>query len=155
MSDQSIVQFLDTAEAISKIRDPLFRSDVAGSFQALVGLWQILVRQRTIPEDKADAAFSGIVTAFAHGEDRIASCSTPAATGVKTLFGGNDSSERANQRMLDLLAGADRSDDVETRDAMEQDSCRILDAQRIISLDTLFELADHIDSESGKARSRR
>ena len=38
LSDQSIVQFLDTAEAIQRIRDPLFRSDVAGSFQAEIGL---------------------------------------------------------------------------------------------------------------------
>ena len=49
LSDKSIIQFLDTAEAINKIRDPLFRSDVAGSFQSLIGLWQIFVRQGTIP----------------------------------------------------------------------------------------------------------
>ena len=65
LSDQSINQFLDTAEAIQRIRDPLFRADVAGSFQAEIGLWQILVRQRTIGDDRADAAFASIVAGFA------------------------------------------------------------------------------------------
>jgi hypothetical protein len=146
LSDQSIVQFLDTAEAIQRIRDPLFRSDVAGSFQAEIGLWQILVRQRTIAEDKADAAFSGIVTAFAPvktGRELF----DASRTGLKTLFGGKIPAG-ANQRMLDLLAGAERSDDVETRDAMEQDFVRILDAQHIIPLDTLLDLATQL--ESGK-----
>ena len=44
--------------------------------------------------------------------------------------------------MLDLLAGAERSEDAETRDAIEQDFVRILEAQRILSLDTLLQLGD-------------
>jgi hypothetical protein len=146
LSDQSVVQFLDTVEAIQRIRDPQFRSDVAGSFQAEMGLWQILVRQRTIAEDRADAAFSTIVTAFApvkSGRELF----DASRTGLKTLFGGTIPAG-ANQRMLDLLAGAERSDDSETRDAMEQDFVRILDAQHIIPLDTLLDLGTQL--ESGK-----
>ena len=56
LSDKSIVQFLDTAD--SHHQDPAIRccaSDLAGTFQALVGLWQIFVRQQSIPDAKADA----------------------------------------------------------------------------------------------------
>src|SRR5579871_3185570 len=66
LSDNSIDQFLDTAEAVSKIREQDLRADVAGTFQSLISLWQIFVRQQTLPESKSDATFSGITTAFAH-----------------------------------------------------------------------------------------
>ncbi len=49
-SDATIGQFLDvggSASTRSAIRG--LRSDMAGSFQALIGLWQIFVRQGTIP----------------------------------------------------------------------------------------------------------
>ncbi len=146
LSDQPINQFLDTVEAIQRVRDPLLRSDLAGSFQAEIGLWQIFVRQHTIPIDHADAAFSAIVSGFApikSDRELFDAC----RNGLKTLFGGAIPAE-SNQRMLDLLAGAERSEDVETRDAIEQDFVRILDAQRILSLDTLLQLGDQL--ESGK-----
>jgi hypothetical protein len=46
--------------------------------------------------------------------------------------------------MLDLLAG--NPADSDTHEQMVQDLMRILEAQRIVSLDTLFQLADHIES---------
>src|SRR5262245_55058864 len=61
LSDASLTKFLDTAELLGKTRDPLFRSDTVGSFQSLISLWQILVRQGTIPESKADSTFGGIL----------------------------------------------------------------------------------------------
>ncbi len=146
VSDQSINQFLDTAEAIQRIHDPLLRSDVAGSFQGEIGLWQILVRQRTIGDDRADPAFAAIVNAFApvKSERELFAASR---SGLSALFGGSIPAT-PNQRMLDLLAGAERSEDSETRDAMEQDFVRIFDAQHIIPLDTMFDLAAQL--ESGK-----
>ena len=46
------------ARRLNKLRDPLFRSDTAGTFQALVGSWQIFVRPgHASPHAKADAAF--------------------------------------------------------------------------------------------------
>jgi hypothetical protein len=146
LSDESITRYLDVMEAVQRIRDPLFRSDVAGSLQGEVGLWQILVRQHTIAEDKADSAFSSIVNGFAavKGNRELFEASR---SGLQALFGGTIPSG-ANQRMFDLLAGAERSEDVETRDVMEQEFIRIFDAQHILPLDTLLDLASQL--ESGK-----
>src|SRR5207248_7762427 len=47
LSEKSINLFLDTAVAISRIKEPLFHSDAAGVAQSLIGLWQIFVRQQT------------------------------------------------------------------------------------------------------------
>jgi hypothetical protein len=65
ISDKSIMLYVDTAEAVTKMRDQLLRSDTAGTMQALVGLWQIFVRQHSLPEAKADEAFASIVEQFA------------------------------------------------------------------------------------------
>ena len=148
LSDKSINQFLDTAESMNKIGNPLFRSDVAGSFQSLVGLWQIFVRQQTIPQRQADAVFSGIVGSFAQlrtERDLFDS----SRNGVKLLLGAaparSGPAVAPQERMIDLLAGAAESDNAEARDSVEQEIARIMEAQRIISMDTLFQLADHID----------
>jgi len=54
LSDKSINQFLDTAEALTRLHEPALRADAGGTFQALVSLWQILVRQQTIADRNAD-----------------------------------------------------------------------------------------------------
>jgi hypothetical protein len=148
LSDKSINQFLDTADGINKIGNPLFRSDVAGSFQSLLGLWQIFVRQQTIPDSQSDAVFSGVVVSFAQlrtERDLFDS----SRNGVKLLLGAapppSGTAVPPQERMVDLLAGAAESDNAEVRDHVEQEIGRIMEAQRIVSLDTMFQLADHLD----------
>ncbi len=132
---------------MQRIRDPLFRSDVAGSFQSLVGLWQIFVRQRTIGDDRADAAFSSIATGFAQVKsDR--ELFEASRNGLKTLFGGSIPADRATAHAGPAGRAPERPRTLETRDAVEQDFIRILDAQRMLPLDTLLQLADQL--ESGK-----
>jgi hypothetical protein len=147
LTDKSINQFFDTAEAINKQRDPLFRADVAGSFQSLIGLWQIFVRQGTIRAAESDAAFSGIAATFAavHNDRELFDAGR---AGVKLLLAAAPSAAgtQPQERIVDLLAGAAVSDDSEARNEVQQEIVRILEAQRIISLDTLFQLADHIES---------
>lgn len=149
LSDQSIGQFLDAAEAINKVHDPLLRSDVAGSFQSLVGLWQILVRQRTIPDSQADAAFLGITKAFAKiANDR--ELFDASRGGVKLLLASapvkvDATAGQPQEHMAALLSGASDRNDAEVSAEMEQDLARIFDAQHIVSLDTLFQLADHLE----------
>jgi len=150
ISDKSINQFLDTAEAINKMRDPMFRSDVAGSFQSLIGLWQILVRQGTVPDRQADAVFSGITGGFlqVRSERELFDISR---NGVKLLLAAaparsGSPAAQPQERMVDLLTGVSESEDADAHDQVAQEMNRILEAQRIISLDTLFQLSDHLES---------
>ena len=152
LSDKSINQFLDAAEGINKMRESLLRADTAGSFQSLVGLWQILVRQRTIPEGQADATFSSIVAPFAQvkGNRELFQTSRDAVNALLRAAPGGASTTPAQERMVDLLSGAGQSEDAGTRDALSQEILRVLEAQRIISLDTLFQLASRFDGTAGK-----
>src|ERR1019366_8503696 len=65
-------------------------------------------------------------------------------SGVKLLLGTTALAGDPQGKMLDLMAG--NTADSDTHDQMVQDLMRILEAQRIVSLDTLFRLADHIES---------
>jgi hypothetical protein len=151
ISDKSVNQYLDAIESINRLRDPLLFSDVAGSFQALIGLWQILVRQQTIPESQADSVFSGIAGSFPLvRNDR--ELFEAARGGVNLLLAGTSSGPAAparssdpQERLVDLLAGAPEAGDPETREQMALEVVRILEAQRIVSLDTIFQLADNME----------
>jgi hypothetical protein len=150
LADASILKFLETAEAINKTRDPLFRSDVAGTFQGLVGLWQIFVRQGSIPAAQADGAFSSIVSAFAaikndrelfdagRGSIKTLLAAAPGKTGAPA--------NQPQQQLIALLAGASAGEDSDVRTQLETEIARILEAQRMVSLDTLFAVADHLEA---------
>jgi hypothetical protein len=147
LSDRSILAYMDTAEAVNKVRDPLLRSNTAGSLQALVGLWQIFVRQATLPQARADQAFSSLVAKF--GEVRNNRDLFDASrSGVQTLLAATATRPGAQpqDRLVDLLAGAPESQDTESHTQLVQDMVRILEAQRIISLNLLFQLSDHLDA---------
>ncbi|MGA2269797.1 MAG: hypothetical protein ABSH44_15115 [Bryobacteraceae bacterium] len=158
ITDKSVNQFLDAVESINRLKDPLFFSDVAGSFQALVGLWQILVRQQSIPDSQADTVFSGIAGSFLQirndrelfdaGRNGVKLLLAGAASGpgAPAAPGGPATPSSPQQRLVDLLAGAPESSDAEAREQVAQEIVRILDAQRIVSLDTMFQLADHMES---------
>ncbi len=146
LSDKSILLFLDTAESINKIKEPLLRADTAGTMQALVGLWQIFIRQGSLPLARADATFSAILAPFVQvRNDR--ELFDGGRNGVKLLLeatGGK--AARPQERMLDLLAGTSDAADVETYTQVVQEMTRVLEAQRIVSLDTLLEVADNLDA---------
>jgi hypothetical protein len=147
LSDKSILEYMDTAEAINKIRDPLQRANTAGTMQALVGLWQIFVRQRSLPPAQADAAFSSIVARFPTAKNNRDLFDAGRA-GVKTLLAATGTKPEAppQDRLVDLLAGAAETQDAEVHTELVQEMVRILEAQRIISLNALFQLADHLDA---------
>jgi hypothetical protein len=148
LSDESILKFLDTAESVTKIRDPLFRSDVAGTLQAEVSLWQVLVRQGTIPAAKADAAFAAVVGGFEQTKnDR--ELFDAGRSGVNALVAAAPPAAGAQQpqaRLLALLAGASPAEDPDVRAQIEGEMARIFEAQRMVSLDTMFAIADHLEA---------
>jgi hypothetical protein len=147
IADKSILQYLDTAVAINRVKDPLLRADSAGTMQALVGLWEIFARQGSFAPDKADPTFSGVLAPFAQVRSNQELFDAGRA-GVKLLLASTDSSSSSSPQdhMIDLLAGSGHSSDAEAQTQVVQEMIRILEAQRIVSLNTIFELADHLES---------
>ncbi|MDQ6676834.1 MAG: hypothetical protein M3Z09_06010, partial [Acidobacteriota bacterium] len=149
VTDQTVVQFLDTADSIEHMRDTLIRQNAAGLMQSLTGLWQILCRQSVIPSAKADAALAGILTPFAEASNER-ELFDAGRNGVHVLLvaTGNPKSLQPQERLLGLLAGAAAPADTDARDRLVTDMQHVLEAQRILSLDTIFQLADNLESVS-------
>jgi hypothetical protein len=149
LTDAGMNQFLDTAVATDHIRDMALKQDTAGTLQALAGIWQIYTRQGAIPADRSDAAFKGFLKPFAaiHNDVELFDAGR---SGIKVLLdaasgGGADPADEQG-RVLQLLAGSTGTNDSEAEAQVVHELQRVLDAQHIIALDTLFQLADNLES---------
>lgn len=150
LTDASILQFVDTADAVLNMRDQMLKADAAGSLQSLLALWQILYRQGAIAPKDADKAFTTVLTPFA--KIRTA----------REVFEGSRDALRAlvdlspvaktgnmHDRVLDLLAGAGVSGDEDSHRTALEDLIRVIESQRLISLALLYDLDDNL-SKIGK-----
>ncbi len=149
VSDRTVMQFLDTVESVEHTRDTLLRQNSAGMMQALTGLWQILCRQSVIPASRADAALNGILTPFPEVSNER-ELFDAGRGGVKLLLSAASAPATAQpqEQMIGLLAGAVAPVDTEARDRLVTDMQHVLEAQRILSLDVIFQLADNLESVS-------
>src|SRR5579864_5144148 len=64
LSDASISEFVHTAELIDKISNHTLRGNAMGTFQACMGLWEILARQGQIPTSKMNESWQAVMGQF-------------------------------------------------------------------------------------------
>jgi hypothetical protein len=146
LSEATILAFLDTATAVSSIRDQGVRSNAAGSLQGLAAIWQILVRNGAIPDGEAGAALDEILAPFAKARnDR--EVFDASWTGILAVLKSSGAPAGANpqDRLVDLLAGTADAEDVETQTLLVQDMMRVIEAQRLVSLKAIADLNAHLD----------
>ncbi len=146
VSDETVLKFLDVARGISRMGDSQARADLAGTMQGLMGLWQMFVRQGSIPAEQADSTLAGLIAPFAEARNARAIFDAGRG-GVKLLLQatGAPAGGSVQERLADLAAGTSSTTDSDTQAQVVQDIIRVLEAQRLVSLDTLFELADGLD----------
>ncbi len=147
LSDATIIAYLDAMEAVNSVKDQARRADTAGMMQALVSLWQMFTRNSLIPAAAADGALrptlDGIIKAKTENDLFIAGI-----TGVRALLKAADAPAAGNphETMLAMLAGTPKPNDEQAHRALVQETGKIFEAQKLISLKTLLDLADHIDA---------
>jgi hypothetical protein len=144
LDDASITSFLSTAASLSKISKDSLRGNSLGTFQATVGLWQVLARQGQISSAEMNDSWLRLMKPFGTvasstqlfdaGRSSLRELLL-VATGkpnvsqdeVISLLAGPPQMTPEGQRMRQLLAGRIRL---------------VLDEQRLVSLDTLLALGD-------------
>jgi hypothetical protein len=137
-----------TPEALDKIHDSLFRQDAIGTVQGLTGIWQIFCRQGSIPADKADETLLALTMPFATVRS-TRDLFDAGRSGVNALLKSTGvSGGSAQDRMLALLAGGPRTDDSESRAELVQQEQRIFEAQKLLPVDLLFDMADNLQAVS-------
>jgi hypothetical protein len=144
LADASITRFLTTAEDLNKISDHALRANAMGTFQAAVGLWQVLARQGQIERAHLNSSWQDLIKPFSRFSTsaqlftagRRSICEVfQAATGKGCI---------PQEEMINLLAGAHQRTVEGQRMHLEMAN-RIrsaLEDQRLVSLDTLFALDD-------------
>ena len=143
ISEASMNRFLDACADMQGIRDPLLRADTVGSFQALLGLWQVLALQNQIPPGARDFAFAKVIAPFAHvrQETEVFEAGRSGIDVLLTAAQGHPGS-RTQEQIVELLVGRVRTGSSPLPFSPAENFLRVYDAQRLFSLDTLFGIVD-------------
>ena len=154
LTDKTILAYLDATHILSKIGDQGLRADAAGTLQALAGLWQIFVRQGTIPAAQSDRALAQITEPFEKIQNEREIFDS-GRSGVKLLLEAANSPKNISvqDRMIDLLGGAPSSArsqgaryQGDAQQQMAEDMIRVFEAQRLVSLSTILDFADNLET---------
>lgn len=144
LSDTSITDFLTSAENINKISDHALRGNTMGTFQAAVGIWQVLARQGQIEHSRLNVSWDGVIKPFG----RFSNSAQLLAAGrnaVEQLFlAATGKISGSQEEMIDLLAGLRQTTPEGQRMHREiaGNIRSVMQDQRLVSLDTLFALDD-------------
>ena len=148
LSEKTVTLYLDAAAAVNGVRDVNTKAEEAGMLQALTGLWQILARQNLIAAKDADSSLAEVLTSFASIKNNR-DLFDAGRTGVQVLVKATGApGTDPQEQMLNLLAGQAKASDDDAHLLMLEDMKRIFEAQRLISLKTIFDLADNLTAIS-------
>jgi hypothetical protein len=152
LTDESIVLFLDIAQGLNNVSTSA-RGNAFGTFQANVGIWQILARQGQISNAHLNDSWQRVVKPFASVRS-AAQVYDAGRTSLGELFRASIGRFRGSQdEIIDLLAGPVQNSP-DGRQMHREVAARIrsvLDDQRLVSLDTLASVGDALaDKLKGK-----
>src|SRR6266852_3478558 len=144
LDDSSIAAFIQVAGSLNGIPKNALRGNALGTFQASVGLWQILARQGEIPGPALNNSWQKVIRPFG----RIGSQTQLFDAGRSALkdlvLAATGTSDAAPDKIINLLAGPRQSTPEAQRmhEVMANRIRSVLDEQRLVSLDTLLTLGD-------------
>jgi len=144
LSEAAIGHYLDTATGISAIRDLLLRADTLGIFQANTEIFRILSHRDQIPLSSRDGVFTKLITPFAHIRSHT-ELFDAGKSGIDLLIASASGSTAGGSRqkqITELLIGPIRSSGGSGPASPSDTFLRVFDSQRLISLDSLFALAE-------------
>ncbi len=147
LNNASITRFLNVAEILDRLPDRLARTDAIGLFQANVCLWQILARQGEIPRADWNDSWMRVIGPFSR-VNSPAQLFDVARTSLGELLKAAAGKPAVSQEeIITLLAGPQQmsGEARQVQLGLANQMRSIMDAQRLVSLDTLFALRDGLN----------
>jgi hypothetical protein len=149
LSDESIALFLNVVQWLNGIPMPV-RGNAFGTFQANVGIWQILARQGQISNLDMNQSWQQAIKPFATIRS-AAQLYDAGRTSLAELFRFSTGNARGSQdEIIELLAGPRQTSSEGTR--MHREIAgrirSVMDDQRLVSLDTLLALGDALGEKA-------
>jgi hypothetical protein len=156
LDDVSISTFLNVAGSLSSIKNQSVRGNAMGTFQASVSIWQILARQGQIAPADYNATWDRVIKPFNKVNAAPPLFDAGRDSFKQLLVAATGKPEGSQDTIIDLLAGPSQNSPEGQRmhQAMANRIRAVMDAQRLVSLDTLLILGDglrdiaHVKSES-------
>ena len=153
LNDESIAQFVKVADTIDAVSNHSLRGNAMGVFQANLGLWQILARQKEISPAQLNPSWQQAIAPFV-AVGSPAQLFDAGHASLKTLMlaaGGR--ADLSQREFVELLAGPpqDSPEGQRIRHELAAKMRAVLEDQRLVSLDTLFSLGDGLSRMSGGA----
>ena len=145
LDDASIGQFVTAADRIDAISNSALRSNALGTFQAEIGIWQILARQGEIPVEKQNSSWQGAIQPFIGISNSLSLFDASRIGFANNSYCIYRKDERSPRMRLSTLSPAQRRNLQDGRRVHQELAARIravMDDQRLVSLDTLFGLYD-------------
>lgn len=144
LNDASITAFIDTAEAIDKIPEPTVRIETTGILQAQCALWQILARQGQIPTGDRNGSWQRIIHPFASIHSTATLYDATRTSLTELMRAATGKSDVSQDAIIALVAGPTPTSPLrgQVRDEIANRMRAVLEAQRLVALDTLIALGD-------------
>jgi len=155
LDDASIARFVSVADAIDGTGNQTLRENTLGTFQATVGLWQILARQGQIPTAGLNASWRQVIDPFGAITSSAQLFESTRSSLGQLLVAAGSKANSSQDQVVSLLAGPHQEspDGQRVHAALVGRINSVLDDQRLVSLDTLFALADGLKAmEKGKVK---
>ena len=156
LNDASITAFVNIANAIDRIPDATMRAEATGIFQAQSGLWQILARQGQIPAADQNISWQRVFHPFAdlHSSPELYDATRTSLT--ELLRAATGKPHVAQDEIIELVAGPHPTSPnrAQIKEEIADRIRSVLEAQRLVSLDTLIALGDGLPLVAqGKAQA--
>lgn len=144
LNDTSIAQFLSTVDRVNGISNAVLRSNTLGALQAELGIWQILARQRQIPEDKLNVAWHDAIQPYENVGSNLQLFEAARKSLQAITVATTGKSNLTQDALVDLLAGPEPNNPEAKRvhEELAHKMHSVLDDQRLVSMDVLFGLYD-------------
>jgi hypothetical protein len=154
LDDASITGFVTAADAISGIGNHTLRGNAMGTFQAAIGLWQILARQGQIPRTKLNQSWLATIKPFGKFATQAQLFEAGRKSLTAVLEGANASPSASQDQVVDLLAGPSGPGVTErVHSEIAKRIHSVMDGQRLVPLDTLLALDEGLKRvESGEVQ---
>ncbi|MBV9074423.1 MAG: hypothetical protein JOZ10_12375 [Acidobacteria bacterium] len=146
LDDTSITAFINVATHLDSLNNHYVRGNAIGMFDANVGLWQILARQGQIPKSELNSSWQKVVKQYAAVANSTGVFDAGRNSLRELLIAANGKPDANQDTLIYLLAGP-RQTTPEGQTMHQEVAARIrsvLDAQRLVSLDTLIQLGDNL-----------
>jgi hypothetical protein len=150
LNDASIARFIETAGNLDTISNSTLRGNTLGTFQGIVGLWQILARQGEIPRAQMNESWQKALKPFEKVRTSAQLFDAGRASTIEMFGSASGKTHVSQDEIIEMIAGPRQT--LAEGKRMHEDLANrirsILDEQRLVSLDTILALGDALQRKA-------